>query len=110
MKTEPRLRRRPSGEAPPLPRGPGWGRWLRLFVAVIGLGAVIRWAIPQDAGSSVLRTLQDHRSPGLTDLARAVETLAGPVAVQLLRWGTVVVLALYKRWRHFVVFLNRLVT
>jgi membrane-associated phospholipid phosphatase/tRNA A-37 threonylcarbamoyl transferase component Bud32 len=100
------LRRRPSGEPPLLPRPPGWGRWLWFFAAVIALGLILRWAIdPQDAESPFLRTLQDHRTPGLTDLARVLAAIAGPVVVQILRWGTVLVLALYKRWRHLVVLL-----
>jgi membrane-associated phospholipid phosphatase/tRNA A-37 threonylcarbamoyl transferase component Bud32 len=106
IESDSKPRRRPSGEPPLLPRDGGWARWLWLFVAVVALGLVLRWAIdPQDAESPFLRTLQDHRTSGLTDLAKAVAALAGPVAVQLLRWGTVVVLALYKRWRHLVVFL-----
>jgi len=106
VQSESRLRRRPSGEPPLFPRAGGWARWLWLFVAVVALGLVLRWAIdPRDAESPFLRTLQDHRTSGLTDLAKAVAALAGPIAVQILRWGTVVVLALYKRWRHLVVFL-----
>jgi membrane-associated phospholipid phosphatase/tRNA A-37 threonylcarbamoyl transferase component Bud32 len=100
------LRRRPSGEPPPLPRPPGWGRWFWLFIVVIGLGLIIRWATdPQDNQSAFLRALQDHRTSGLTDVARVLAAISGPIVVEVLRWGTVIVLALYKRWRHLVVFL-----
>ncbi len=53
----------------------------------------------------MLRDLQDRRSEGLTDLARALQVLSGPIAVQSFRWGTVALLAVYRRWRHLVVFL-----
>jgi membrane-associated phospholipid phosphatase len=104
-----RRRRRPSGEPPPLPRGPGFARWVWTAAIVVLLGVVVSGTIAADGfagtGSSVLRWFEDLRRPRLTDVAKVMAALSLPAVVYGLRLLTVVVCALAKRWRHVVVFL-----
>ena len=108
-----RRRRRPTGEPPPLPRhlettGVGW------LVAAIGLMALsllVFTAGRYGRGVSftvvdnwVLERLAARRSPGLTSLMRGLTDLLGTIwTIKVLAWFTVIVLVVYKRFRHLVV-------
>jgi hypothetical protein len=109
-----RGRRRPSGEPPPLPREDRWTRWIWVLAAVLLLGAALNVLIHttdvvQRMDQTVLDWFAQTRIPALTDAAKLVVLLTTFAAVMLLRIGTVLVLVLYRRFRHLVVFLVTLV-
>jgi hypothetical protein len=108
------VRRRPSGEPPPLPREDRWTRWIWVLAAVLLLGVALSVLIAttgvvESADQSVLSWFAEARSPGLTDAADLVVLLTTFAAVMTLRIATVVVLVVYRRFRQLVVFLATLV-
>jgi hypothetical protein len=108
------LRRRPSGEPPPLVREDRWTRWIWVLLAVLVLGAAMDVLIRatdvvQTADQAVLSWFARTRTPALTLIAEAVALLTTFAAVMALRWATVIVLLWYRRFRHLVVFVATLV-
>ena len=106
-----RPRRRPSGEPPPLPhRLDRSGKyWLALTVVLL-TGLLTQLAVRSSVGMTitvadqhVVAWLADHRTDGLTRLARAVGALGTPPAVQVLWLTCLAVLVVTRRWRHLVV-------
>jgi tRNA A-37 threonylcarbamoyl transferase component Bud32/membrane-associated phospholipid phosphatase len=104
-------RRRPSGEAPPLPRRlERTGHyWLGLSVAVLAAWGVIFGV--QGAGIegtradlAMLRPFIDARTPGLTAVARAVEFIGSDIILRIVRWSALLVLLYFRRFRHLFVF------
>ena len=102
-------RRRPSGEPPPLVRGIGWQRWAWGLLGVVLLGVVLAIGEATDAVTGLDRAVADAaadlRTPTLVDVAKAVDILTAVPLIMVLRWGTVVALAVLGRFRHLVVFL-----
>ena len=108
-----RRRRRPTGEPPPLPRhlestGVGW------MVAAVGLIALTLLVFAAGRyGRGISLTVADNwvverlaalRTPGLTSFARGLHGLLGSLwTVKVLAWSTLIVLAVYKRFRHMIV-------
>ncbi len=105
-------RRRPSGEAAPLPRDlRGMGQlwilsafltliiWVWLFVVPTST----QWWTEQDY--KVLTWLVDMRTETLTSLAKALNFLTSEWFLRVLRFGTLLALIFVKRWRHFFAFL-----
>jgi membrane-associated phospholipid phosphatase len=94
---------------PSLPREPSWTRslWLALVVLALGVAAssLLRMGAFVDTGASLLRSVQHARSPAAEAAARWFDTLTDFAVVTALRWGSVAVLVVYRRWRHLVVFL-----
>ena len=104
-------RRRPSGEAPPLPRSLHTsGRWwLAATVVVLGLWIVIanhpatgllvismdQWAVEK---------LVELRAGWLTDVMLALHALGSRWTIRVLYWSTVLVLLVFRRFRHLFVF------
>jgi hypothetical protein len=108
------VRRRPSGEPPPFPREDRWTRWIWVLAAVVLLGAILNVLIRttdvvQRMDQAVLDWFAGARTPALTDAARLVALLTTFTAAMALRLGTVLVLVVYRRFRHLVVFLATLV-
>jgi hypothetical protein len=105
-------RRRPSGEPPPLPRGPGWRRSVALLAATLAVGIVftvlLRAGVDVQA-AGVLRSIQDASPAWLVDLSGRVDVLGSVLVLGVLRVAVVVVLAVYARWRQMVVYLATLV-
>jgi membrane-associated phospholipid phosphatase len=106
-------KRRPSGEAPPLPRDlSSTGRyWLLLAAVVVLAWMVVYIASPiGDVGTradlAILRGLSRMRTPVLTDVMRTVMALGSVWAVLVLRWATILVLLFFKRFRHLFVYLG----
>lgn len=104
----PRARqRRPSGEAPPLPRGPGWIRLVIVFAATLLAGIVVSILLRAGAakwlGAGTLRSFQDAIPGWLVHLCQRIDVIGGVAAVGVLRVATVLLLAGYKRLRHLVV-------
>jgi hypothetical protein len=103
-------RRRPSGEPPPLPREDRWTRWIWVLAAVVLLGAGLNLLIRttdavQAADQAVLAWFAEARTAPLTDVAKVIELLTTFAVVMALRLATVLVLVVYRRFRHLVVVL-----
>ncbi len=104
------VRRRPSGEPPPLPRSSRLGPTLWGLAIVLAIGAVVAIAaqaadeVPR-IGDAVLDSFADLRTAALTDVAKVVNALTSFTAVMILRGVVVAVLLVTKRFRHLVVFL-----
>jgi membrane-associated phospholipid phosphatase len=106
-----RRRRRPSGEPPALPRQlQSTGRyWLwaaglvLLFLLVVAVTNTGVWIDRGDA--AILRGLATIRAGWLTSVMRDIHALSSTWTILVLRWGTLVILLVFKRFRHFFVFL-----
>lgn len=110
-RTEPR-RRRPSGEPPPLPRelGRSGQVWLALAVAMAAFVLlVVVWeptATTAARGESAfLGALTELRTNWATSAMRLVAYVGSPWTLRILRWGTIVALIGFRRWRHLTTFL-----
>jgi hypothetical protein len=108
------MRRRPSGEPPPLPREDRWTRWIWVLAAVVLAGVALGWllrstGVVQAWDQAVLSWFAGARVSPLVGAARAADLLTTFAAVLGLRVATVVVLVWYRRFRHLVVFLATLV-
>ena len=109
-------RRRPSGEAPPLPRHIGaTGRaWLLTSaVAVAWLLASIHLAwvqrLTDRADAAMLRALAGLRTSWLTAAARGVDRVATSWTMFVVAMLLVLVTIIWKRWRHLFAFLGSIV-
>jgi tRNA A-37 threonylcarbamoyl transferase component Bud32/membrane-associated phospholipid phosphatase len=105
-------RRRPSGEPPPLPRHlNASGKWwlalsagvLVSFVVVVVTGSVTFFDL---VDTRVLQAISAIRSPGLTDVAEVTGVLATGRAIHVLWLVNLLVLAVFRRWRHLFVWLG----
>jgi tRNA A-37 threonylcarbamoyl transferase component Bud32 len=103
-------RRRPSGKPPPLPReiGVSGKIWI---AAVIGLIVflVLLFTVPigetfDRRESQFLAWLSGIRTGWLTDVARFLSGMGAEWPNRIARWAVIVVLILFKRWRHLFVF------
>jgi membrane-associated phospholipid phosphatase/tRNA A-37 threonylcarbamoyl transferase component Bud32 len=105
--------RRPTGEAPPLPRhlkATGVG-WLVAAIALIALSLLVFTVGRYGRGVSVsvvdgwvLERLAALRTPGLERVMVAVSALLGTVwTVKVLAWTALVVLVVSRRFRHLLV-------
>jgi membrane-associated phospholipid phosphatase len=106
-----RRRRRPSGEPPPLPRSLNTsGRWwlglsvlvVLLWVVVLVTGSVTTVDV---ADTRVLQAISQVRTPALTRVAEVAGVLATPAAVKIIWLVNMVVLLVFRRWRHLFVWL-----
>ena len=108
-----RRRRRPTGEPPPLPRhleSTGVG-WLIAAVGLVILTLLVFAAGRYGRGVSfavvdywLLERLVPLRAPWLTTLMEGLAGLLGAfLTVKLLAWSTIIVLVVFKRWRHLFV-------
>jgi tRNA A-37 threonylcarbamoyl transferase component Bud32/membrane-associated phospholipid phosphatase len=109
-------RRRPSGEPPALPHELGRsGKFLLLMLLYFVLVLTGFLVFPSlegvferlDHGRQVRIT--DLRSPGLTRVMLAVNGLASSWSIRLLRWGVIIGLVVFRRWRHLLVFLGTII-
>ena len=109
----PGRRRRPSGEPPALPHK--LGRSGKFWLLMVGyfVFAIAGFLIFPSLESFFERV--DHgrqawvvnfRSPGRTDAMLVVNTLASPWTIRVLRWGIILTLLVFRRWRHLFVFLG----
>jgi tRNA A-37 threonylcarbamoyl transferase component Bud32/membrane-associated phospholipid phosphatase len=107
-----RRRRRPSGEAPPLPRQLGLSAGLWAAFAALLLAAVIVIAFSgatlsvERTDVRILEALARLRRTWLTDAMELANALGSRVSVRLLRWGVILALLFFRRWRHLLTFLG----
>lgn len=106
-----RRRRRPSGEAPPLPHH--LGRSGRLWVARLGVVLVV-WSLIVLIGlgakldvidQRLLTEIVELRRPWATSLARWFQKLGSPLVVLSLQWAVIIGALVFRRFRHLIVFL-----
>jgi tRNA A-37 threonylcarbamoyl transferase component Bud32/membrane-associated phospholipid phosphatase len=110
------MRRRPSGEPPPLPRELGMSGKLLIAITASAILAIVTVMAVDSAGpaverfdSALLRGLSEIRAAWLTATLRAIDALGSPVALIAMRLLTLVVLVLFRRWRHLFVFVASVV-
>lgn len=100
-------RRRPSGEKEPLPRelkASGWF-WLAIGILLLGLWvSIFYWSQTTnwwtDRDLAVLQWLVDLRTSTTTKVMEAAHALGSEWLNRPLRWGAVLLLVVFKRWRH----------
>jgi tRNA A-37 threonylcarbamoyl transferase component Bud32/membrane-associated phospholipid phosphatase len=106
-------RRRPSGEAPPLPRA--LNRSGRIWLAATG-GILLLWAgLVANQGTAARMLELDHaviegvagmRTEWATDVMQTVHALGSRWTVRVLFWSAVAALVVLRRFRHLFVFLG----
>jgi tRNA A-37 threonylcarbamoyl transferase component Bud32 len=106
-----RRRRRPSGEAPPLPydlgrSGRRWawlgGAGLAFWVSVMfGFGSTV-----DRVDHVILRWIVSLRTDVVTHIAHKVELLGSPIRILVLHWMIIAVALAFKRFRHLIAFLG----
>jgi tRNA A-37 threonylcarbamoyl transferase component Bud32/membrane-associated phospholipid phosphatase len=105
--------RRPSGEAPPLPRTLDVsGRWwlaaagvvLLLWTAIISNRSTALFVLSAD--QTVVEQAARMRTGMLTDVMQTVHALGSRWTIRLLLWSAVAVLLVFRRFRHLYVFLG----
>jgi tRNA A-37 threonylcarbamoyl transferase component Bud32/membrane-associated phospholipid phosphatase len=108
-------RRRPSGEAPPLPRplttGTYWlaatGVVLLLWLLALANSATNNYILSFDL--TLLEWVSQLRTLVLTDVMRGVHALGSLWTIRVLFWATVAVLLVTRRFRHLFVFVGAVV-
>ena len=107
-----RMRRRPSGEPPPLPRhlnasGKWWLALSGLVVVVVGVVVVTGTATFIDlVDTRVLQAFADVRTPWLTRVAEVAGVLATGAALYVIWVANWLLLAGFRRWRHLFVLIG----
>jgi membrane-associated phospholipid phosphatase/serine/threonine-protein kinase RIO1 len=108
--------RRPSGEPPPLPHDLGrtgkfWiglvAYYLVTLVFVLLFRPLARFYEAVDA--TLLRWFADARVPLLTDVMQELNLTTSRWTFRILRWGTILVLIAFRRWRHLLVYLGAVI-
>ncbi len=102
-------RRRPSGEKEPLPRE---FRGTGTFWAVVALLGLLIWALLFLIGGSpdwwtrqdmkLLLRLEEMRSEAATAFFKGINLLTADLFIRVVRWGVILALIFYRRWRHLV--------
>lgn len=109
-------RRRPSGEAPPLPHRIGRSAGFLIaavcyFTATV-LGVLLfepMARIYNSVDGALVRAFADVRTGPIVSLALAVNLLASRWTIRILRWSTILALVVFRRWRHLFVFVGALI-
>jgi tRNA A-37 threonylcarbamoyl transferase component Bud32 len=110
-----RPRRRPLGEAPPLPRqlnASGWG-WLAIGGLLIGYWLIVAvrpraalWVVVAD--HQALEWVSSLRTGWLTTVMEAAGLLATADVLMVMWWIALAILLVWRRWRHLFVWLGAL--
>jgi membrane-associated phospholipid phosphatase/tRNA A-37 threonylcarbamoyl transferase component Bud32 len=109
---QPKRRRRPSGEPPPLPRQLGLSGKLLMVLTVLAVFVPLTiLSLVGGAGMAINRfetkpieAIARIRTGWLTDLMRSVNALAFPIVLLTVRLLALAVLVVFRRWRHLFVF------
>jgi membrane-associated phospholipid phosphatase/tRNA A-37 threonylcarbamoyl transferase component Bud32 len=64
------------------------------------------WGIFDRVDTAQLRWVARARTELLTDLAEVFDVLGSRWTIRALRWGTILALVIFRRWRHLFVFLG----
>jgi tRNA A-37 threonylcarbamoyl transferase component Bud32/membrane-associated phospholipid phosphatase len=109
-------RRRPTGQAPPLPRSiQPTGVWWALAAVILATIARITFGFARDSlgmavtvwDDAVVRWLAGLRVPGMTGLMEAIVASTGSAGmISVLRWATLIALLVLRRFRHLIVFIG----
>jgi membrane-associated phospholipid phosphatase len=101
-------RRRPSGEKPPLPRQLKLSGW---FWLLAGIALSVLWlslfAFPAtttfwaQVDHAVLNWFVDVRTDAATSVMESLQLLGSLWLIRPLRWTTLIILAVFRRWRVF---------
>jgi tRNA A-37 threonylcarbamoyl transferase component Bud32/membrane-associated phospholipid phosphatase len=110
-----RRRRRPSGEAPPLPRplttGTYWlvatGLVLLLWIPALANSRINNYILTFDL--ALLNRIMELRADALTTVMQGVDMLGSPWAIRGMFWATLLVLLVTRRIRHLFVFVGSVV-
>lgn len=102
-------RRRPAGEAALRRQPPSWARVWALAGGAVGLiwAAVLLWPaggdilVDWDLGLS--RSVADWENAVLVNIAEGLQWITAAAVTRSLFWGTMAVLAVFRRWRHLLV-------
>ncbi len=107
-----RRRRRPSGKPPPLPHelGVSGKLWVGAVAALV-VFMVLLFTVPigdtfDRREGQFLGWLSGIRTGWLTDAARFLAGIGAEWPNRIARWGVILVLVLFKRWRHLFVFVG----
>ena len=105
-------RRRPSGEAPPLPRriqtSTRWYLLLAVLAGAIWVGLSIRpvSGLITRGDFIVLQAITAVRSGWLTRLMLGIDAIRSPWTTRFVAWGTIAVLLGFRRFRHLAAYLG----
>src|SRR5437762_5853657 len=108
--------RRPSGEPPPLPRHLGRsGRfWIGMIAYIVVVFTFVTFFSP--AGGLFERFddrrlvwISQLRTHWLTNVMLVVNGAGSPYTVRGLRWAAILLLIVFRRWRHLFVFLGTII-
>ncbi len=109
-------RRRPSGEAPPLPRELGKSGKFWIIMVAYFVVTLIGIAFFQPLGGVFerfdtlrLRWVASLRTPWLTHVMLVINALTSRWTIRALRWGVIAALIAFRHWRHLVVFLASII-
>jgi tRNA A-37 threonylcarbamoyl transferase component Bud32 len=107
------VRRRPSGEPPPLPHDLGrsgrfWIEMVGLFiVSILGLALFHRLGLVLERlETRFLVSITALRTSALDRVMLGAGSLGSPWTIRALRWGAIVALVVFRRWRHLLVFVG----
>jgi membrane-associated phospholipid phosphatase/tRNA A-37 threonylcarbamoyl transferase component Bud32 len=111
-----RAHRRPSGEPPPLPHelgrtGKFWIGMVAYYVVTL-LGVVLFRPLArffEAVDATIIRWFAEARLPWLTTVMQDLNLTTSRWTLRLLRWGTILVLIGFRRWRHLFVFLAAII-
>jgi membrane-associated phospholipid phosphatase/tRNA A-37 threonylcarbamoyl transferase component Bud32 len=111
-----RAHRRPSGEPPPLPHelgrtGKFWIGMVAYYVVTL-LGVVLFRPLArffEAVDATIIRWFAEARLPWLTTVMQDLNLTTSRWTLRLLRWGTILVLIGFRRWRHLFVFLATII-
>jgi tRNA A-37 threonylcarbamoyl transferase component Bud32 len=111
-----RRRRRPSGAPPPLPRhlgrsGRGWLVALGVLLVWMVVIYTSAWArrVTDRVDAFFLRQLARLRTDWLTDAATAIDRVWSEWPVFFAASALIVLLVIFKRWRHLITFVGSVV-
>jgi len=108
--------RRPSGEAPPLPHAIGrtgkfWIGMVAYYVVTV-VGVILFRPLAgffEAVDAAILRWFAEARVSWLTDVMQELNLTTSRWTLRLLRWGTILVLLAFRRWRHLFVYLGAVI-